>query len=126
MGDSPDGPFCDGSDVKKALNEAFGNTSSTIYQTASLYGVFNQVTTGAGLVAAYKKAGMTVSTGWQNYLNTLTVGDATAIAQARWTALNGGFVMTTDIDILQTGTQGTVTIAGTGDVTITSPLLPNS
>jgi hypothetical protein len=86
-------------DVLKELRRVFSNPKSTAYATAQTKkDLFGGIGVGVGnwqdLVAAYKAAGVTVSSAWETiYLQKLSPENVYAIAQARFDGLTRGVAM---------------------------------
>jgi hypothetical protein len=86
-------------DVIKELKRVFGDPKSTAYATAQTKkDLFEGIGVGVGnwqaLVAAYKAAGVTVSSAWETiYLQKLSPENVYAIAQARFDGLTRGVAM---------------------------------
>lgn len=103
------GDMCDGEDVLSELNRIFGDPNSEAFKYAKSNNSFGEIPNSPGnykqLIAAYKKAGVEVSPGWEVYLRLLgNVKTANPqqgpqniydIAQFRNTGLNSDTAMST-------------------------------
>jgi hypothetical protein len=105
--------ICDGDDVLKELNDAFGDPDSAKYQHAQSHNSFGAIQNVAGnykaLIDAYTTAGVPVSARWAAYLRLLgTVGtqgpqNIYDIAQTRDSALSNNVGMSTVVHVPKNG-----------------------
>lgn len=123
---------CDGADVLKALNDAFGNPASKAYQYAQSNNTFGAIQNAPdnylALIGAYTIAGVSVSQAWGAYLRLLgTVGtqgpqNISDIAQMRYNCLLQGQAMNTVVhDPKNGGHVHTTPGSGGAPSTIDSP-----
>jgi hypothetical protein len=98
------GAACPGQDVIDALNDVFGDVTSSGYKTAKTGNLFGAVASRADLIAAYCNTDQSLkdlldvgNSGWKDYLtNTLSDVEAARIAGARAASLAGNVPMTTE------------------------------